>query len=63
MQPWPEKIVAEPEIYKFDTRADTRAPTLVTSTPYGQGQLMHHHSVNQPITSSELRCFTDKVLW
>ena len=30
--------------YKFDTRADTRAPTLVTSTPYGQGQLMHQPS-------------------
>ena len=26
--------------YKFDTRA----PTLVTSTPYGQGQLMHQPS-------------------
>ena len=32
--------------YKFDTRVDTRAPTLplVTSTPYGQGQLMHQPS-------------------
>ena len=30
--------------YKFETRVGTRAPTLVTSTPYGQGQLMHQPS-------------------
>ena len=48
--------------YKFDTRADTRharAPTLVTSTPYGHGQLMHQpfrvlNTLQQPAVTPTL---------
>ena len=45
--------------YKFDTRAGTRAPTLVTSTPYGQGQLMHQpfrvlNTLQQPAVTPTL---------